>query len=222
MCWINSQNVRDLRTPFGGVKASGIGREGGDYAFDFYSKPRSSTLRSAPTAFLDWAWTRTKHDLHGGRRVGEHPHLHRRPFDIVRAAFVELRVTDLVASERFYVELLGMIVSARTDNAIYLRGWEERQHHSLVLRQSPAAAASRLGFRVRLSGTSIFSPAISKESILRCVGARRVTIPGWVGQCVSGIRSGIRLSSFMRSSNLRLSISASTSTAERRSFASTT
>jgi 5-carboxymethyl-2-hydroxymuconic-semialdehyde dehydrogenase len=36
LCWVNSQNVRDLRTPFGGVKASGIGREGGDYAFDFY------------------------------------------------------------------------------------------------------------------------------------------------------------------------------------------
>jgi 5-carboxymethyl-2-hydroxymuconic-semialdehyde dehydrogenase len=36
MCWINSQNVRDLRTPFGGVKGSGIGREGGDYSFEFY------------------------------------------------------------------------------------------------------------------------------------------------------------------------------------------
>ena len=36
MCWVNSQNIRDLRTPFGGVKESGIGREGGDYAFDFY------------------------------------------------------------------------------------------------------------------------------------------------------------------------------------------
>ena len=36
MCWVNSHNVRDLRTPFGGVKDSGIGREGGDYAFDFY------------------------------------------------------------------------------------------------------------------------------------------------------------------------------------------
>jgi 5-carboxymethyl-2-hydroxymuconic-semialdehyde dehydrogenase len=36
MCWINSHNVRDLRTPFGGVKKSGIGLEGGDYAFDFY------------------------------------------------------------------------------------------------------------------------------------------------------------------------------------------
>ena len=30
MCWINSQNVRDLRTPFGGTKQSGIGREVGD------------------------------------------------------------------------------------------------------------------------------------------------------------------------------------------------
>jgi 5-carboxymethyl-2-hydroxymuconic-semialdehyde dehydrogenase len=36
MCWINSQNVRDLRTPFGGVKGSGIGREGGEYSFEFY------------------------------------------------------------------------------------------------------------------------------------------------------------------------------------------
>jgi catechol 2,3-dioxygenase len=74
------------------------------------------------------------------------------PFDIMRAAFVELQVTDLQASEHFYAELLGMIVSARTDDAVLLRGWEERQHHSLILRQAaPAlpATASRLGFRVR-------------------------------------------------------------------------
>jgi len=36
MVWVNSQNVRDLRTPFGGMKASGIGREGGHYSFEFY------------------------------------------------------------------------------------------------------------------------------------------------------------------------------------------
>jgi 5-carboxymethyl-2-hydroxymuconic-semialdehyde dehydrogenase len=36
MCWINSQNVRDLQMPFGGVKDSGIGREGGEYSFEFY------------------------------------------------------------------------------------------------------------------------------------------------------------------------------------------
>lgn len=36
MVWVNSENVRHLPTPFGGMKASGIGRDGGDYSFDFY------------------------------------------------------------------------------------------------------------------------------------------------------------------------------------------
>jgi 5-carboxymethyl-2-hydroxymuconic-semialdehyde dehydrogenase len=36
MVWINSHNVRDLRTPFGGVKHSGIGREGGEFSLEFY------------------------------------------------------------------------------------------------------------------------------------------------------------------------------------------
>lgn len=40
MLWVNSQNVRDLRAPFGGYKHSGIGREGGHYAFDFYTEQK--------------------------------------------------------------------------------------------------------------------------------------------------------------------------------------
>jgi 5-carboxymethyl-2-hydroxymuconic-semialdehyde dehydrogenase len=40
MTWINSHNVRDLRTPFGGVKASGLGREGGQHSIDFYAESR--------------------------------------------------------------------------------------------------------------------------------------------------------------------------------------
>jgi 5-carboxymethyl-2-hydroxymuconic-semialdehyde dehydrogenase len=40
MTWINSHNVRDLRTPFGGVKASGVGREGGPHSLDFYTDSR--------------------------------------------------------------------------------------------------------------------------------------------------------------------------------------
>lgn len=38
MVWINSHNVRDLRTPFGGSKYSGIGREGGHFSFEFYTE----------------------------------------------------------------------------------------------------------------------------------------------------------------------------------------
>lgn len=71
------------------------------------------------------------------------------PFDIMRAAYAELVVTDLQASERFYVDLLGLLVSRRTADALYLRGWEERVHHSLVLRRGDRAAVERLGFRTR-------------------------------------------------------------------------
>ncbi len=40
MVWVNSENVRHLPTPFGGMKFSGIGRDGGDYSFDFYMEQK--------------------------------------------------------------------------------------------------------------------------------------------------------------------------------------
>ncbi|HZF29573.1 MAG TPA: 5-carboxymethyl-2-hydroxymuconate semialdehyde dehydrogenase [Gammaproteobacteria bacterium] len=41
MVWVNSENNRHLPTPFGGMKASGIGRDGGDYSFDFYMETKN-------------------------------------------------------------------------------------------------------------------------------------------------------------------------------------
>ena len=41
MIWVNSENVRHLPAPFGGLKASGIGRDGGDYSFDFYMETKN-------------------------------------------------------------------------------------------------------------------------------------------------------------------------------------
>ncbi len=40
MIWVNSENVRHLPTPFGGIKSSGIGRDGGDWSFDFYMEQK--------------------------------------------------------------------------------------------------------------------------------------------------------------------------------------
>ena len=40
MIWVNAENIRHLHTPFGGVKASGIGRDGGDWSFDFYMEQK--------------------------------------------------------------------------------------------------------------------------------------------------------------------------------------
>jgi 5-carboxymethyl-2-hydroxymuconic-semialdehyde dehydrogenase len=44
MVWVNSQNVRDLRTPFGGAKESGIGREGGHYSWEFYCEMKNIAI----------------------------------------------------------------------------------------------------------------------------------------------------------------------------------
>ncbi len=41
MLWVNSENNRNLPSPFGGVKMSGIGRDGGDWSFDFYMETKN-------------------------------------------------------------------------------------------------------------------------------------------------------------------------------------
>ncbi len=44
MIWVNSQNVRHLPTPFGGTKRSGIGRDGGDWSFEFYMETKNVAI----------------------------------------------------------------------------------------------------------------------------------------------------------------------------------
>ncbi|MBR1175277.1 5-carboxymethyl-2-hydroxymuconate semialdehyde dehydrogenase [Bradyrhizobium sp. KB893862 SZCCT0404] len=48
MVWVNSENVRHLPAPFGGVKGSGIGRDGGDWSFDFYMETKNVAFATAP------------------------------------------------------------------------------------------------------------------------------------------------------------------------------
>lgn len=71
------------------------------------------------------------------------------PPDIVRSAYAELVVTDLAASRRFWVDLVGFVVTAEEPDALYLRGYDELVHHSVVLRKGSSPAAGRLAYRVR-------------------------------------------------------------------------
>ena len=50
MIWVNSENVRHLPTPFGGVKSSGIGRDGGDWSFEFYMEQKHIGLATGQHA----------------------------------------------------------------------------------------------------------------------------------------------------------------------------
>ncbi len=43
--WVNCFFVRDLRAPFGGYKDSGMGREGGDYSYDFFTESKAVVLK---------------------------------------------------------------------------------------------------------------------------------------------------------------------------------
>jgi 3,4-dihydroxyphenylacetate 2,3-dioxygenase len=70
------------------------------------------------------------------------------PFDIVCAAHTELVVADLRASRRFYVDLLGFVVTEESRDRLWLRGYEERCHHSLVLREGERPIVDHLAYRV--------------------------------------------------------------------------
>ena len=45
IAWVNCWFLRDLRTPFGGSKASGIGREGGIHSMEFYTELRNVCIK---------------------------------------------------------------------------------------------------------------------------------------------------------------------------------
>lgn len=50
MIWVNSENIRHLPTPFGGIKNSGIGRDGGDWSFDFYMETKNVAFATSAHA----------------------------------------------------------------------------------------------------------------------------------------------------------------------------
>src|SRR5258708_2506348 len=75
-------------------------------------------------------------------------HVFAPPFNIARCSHAVLDVVELNASREFYENAVGLHVEDRDGRAVYLRGSEEHQHHSLVLRKAAAAACNRLGFKV--------------------------------------------------------------------------
>ncbi len=54
MCFVNSQNVRDLRQPFGGTKASGTGREGGTWSYEVFCEPKNVAVSMGSHHIPHW------------------------------------------------------------------------------------------------------------------------------------------------------------------------
>ena len=162
--------------------------------------PRSSTSRWA--RHHDPA-VRSAEDERRSDERRDRPRARRRratpPFDILRSAYAELQVTDLAASEHFYVDLLGLVVSrAHRRRALPARlggapaplaraapGADRRPR-----RGSPSASAAR-----RTSTRSL--PSSSGRGCVVALGRATLT-PGWDARCASGTRSASRSSSSAR------------------------
>lgn len=67
---------------------------------------------------------------------------------IAHLGHVEIRVTDLQASKRFFTELYGLFVSAETENQVYLRAWQDYEHHTLILTQADVPGVEHISWRV--------------------------------------------------------------------------
>ena len=76
-------------------------------------------------------------------------HIFDPPFNIIRSSHAVLDVTNLETSRAFYENIIGLHVEDHDDSAVYLRGSEEHQHHSLVLRKAVVPGLRATGLQGR-------------------------------------------------------------------------
>jgi catechol 2,3-dioxygenase len=108
---------------------------------------------------------------------------------IAHVGHAELLVTDLAASTEFFCELLGLQVSERTEGRVYLRAWQDWDHHTLLLTESECSGLDHLAWRmpdqgaaealrVRLNDTGIDTVWVSGGDERGHGDAIRFTTPG--------------------------------------------
>ncbi len=71
---------------------------------------------------------------------------------ILRLSHVEIRVPDLELANAYYTEVLGLVETAREPERVFLKCWDEHQHHSVVLTFAPTHGLAHLGFKVTDAG----------------------------------------------------------------------
>ena len=67
---------------------------------------------------------------------------------ILRLAHVDVRTPDLELSTAYYTEVLGLRLAERGEDTVYLKCWDEEDHHSIRLRYDPRTGLDLFSFRV--------------------------------------------------------------------------
>jgi len=85
---------------------------------------------------------------------------------LAHVAHAELRVTDLDASREFFTEVLGLFVSDEEDGRVYLRAWQDWDHHSLVLTEARTSGLEHVAWRVaHADSLTTFERALGQAGI---------------------------------------------------------
>lgn len=67
---------------------------------------------------------------------------------VLRLSHVDIRVPDLELAAAYYTEVVGLIETARTETKIYFKGWDEHQHHSVIVSYAPTYGLNVVGFKL--------------------------------------------------------------------------
>ena len=99
---------------------------------------------------------------------------------ILRLQHVEVRTPDLELCAAYYTEVLGLLETAREDERIFLKCWDEQEHHSVVLRQAPSYGLDHMSFKVAEAGDLDFYAGRleSAGTAVKQYAARELG-PGW-------------------------------------------
>ncbi len=68
---------------------------------------------------------------------------------ILRLSHVEIRVPDLELATAYYTEVVGLIETARDPERVFLKCWDEHQHHSVILTYAPTYGLELMGWKLQ-------------------------------------------------------------------------
>jgi catechol 2,3-dioxygenase len=99
---------------------------------------------------------------------------------ILRLQHVEVRTPDLELCTAYYTEVLGLLEVAREEERVFLKCWDEHEHHSLVLRAAPTYGLDHMGFKVaEAAELDYYTKRVEAEGIPVKRYARGELGPGW-------------------------------------------
>jgi catechol 2,3-dioxygenase len=99
---------------------------------------------------------------------------------ILRLQHVEVRVPDLELCTAYYTEVLGLIETGYAEGRVFLKCWDEHEHHSVVLRQAPTHGLDHMSFKVaEAADLNHYAGRVAAAGIAVRRFAPRELGPGW-------------------------------------------